>query len=76
MRIHSHTMLMSEAARALARRDGDAFNTLIQTNQDWLQQGQDRDAYDAALRTMQEAAYLLEGEPTECTDITDDDSDD
>jgi hypothetical protein len=59
MQIHTTADLMNAAAAALARRNGDAFDTLIQTNRDWLQSSEERDANEAALNVMQEAAYQL-----------------
>ncbi len=71
MSIHTTADLMAAAARALVRRDGDFFDDLIAINEGWIQPRDVADAYNAALRAMQESAYLLHGEPTELPEIFD-----
>ena len=57
--------LMDAAASALAARDGMALERLMQTAEDWLEDGATKAARRRALTAMTEAAYLLEGEPSE-----------
>jgi len=68
--------LFTKAAAALVRRDGDSFERLIATNEDWLQRSDEREANRKALLAMQEAAYLLDGEPSEFSEEFGDRSDD
>ena len=68
MQINTTADLMNAAAAALARRDGHAFERLIAKNCDWMQSSAERDANNALLNVMQEAAYLLEGEPSQFDD--------
>ena len=75
MRLHTTADLMNAAAAALARRDGHAFDKLLQINRDWLMDSTERDATEAALNAMQEAAYLLEDTPSQYDDGTEWDED-
>ena len=70
MNVHTTTDLFNAAAIALAKRDGATFDRLRQINLNWLQPPEQAAAADAALQAMQEAAYLLDGEPSEMDDGT------
>jgi hypothetical protein len=70
MHIHTQADLLNAAASALAKRDGHAFDRIREINRNWLQSEEEAAATDAALQAMQEAAYLLEGEPSEMDDGT------
>lgn len=70
MQINTTADLMNAAAAALARRDGHAFERLHSINNGWMQTGDERAATAALLNVMQEAAYLLEDEPSQFDDGT------
>ena len=70
MQINTTADLMNAAAAALARRDGHAFERLHDINVNWLQTDDERAATAALLNVMQEAAYLLEDEPSQFDDGT------
>lgn len=65
--------LLTAAAAALIRRDSYAFEKLIATNEDWLQSDDEKRAQRKALLAMQEAAMLLDGEPSEYSEDFGDD---
>lgn len=57
--------LMAQAAKALAKRDPYRLEQLEQIAEGWLEDRAEKDARRSMLQVMQEAAHLLDGEPTD-----------
>lgn len=74
--IHTETDLLNAAAKALIRRDGDAFHSLLHLARNWMQTSAEAEAQERLLRAMQEAAYLLDGEPSELAEDDEDEAED
>lgn len=64
-RINTPSEMLAAAAAALMERDAVALERLRDINDGWMQTGEERRAMANALNAMIEAAYLLEGEPSE-----------
>jgi molybdopterin-guanine dinucleotide biosynthesis protein A len=64
--------LLREAGNALIRRDPATIEALLRKVDSWLQIPEESEAQVNALSAMLEAAYLLEGEPSELVELTDD----
>ena len=57
--------LMTLAAQAIVDRDGHTLEVLIRGAEEWLEDDATKSARRYMLRAAAEAAYLLEGEPSE-----------
>lgn len=62
---HTVADLMTEAAKALIKRDPQRLEQLEQISAGWLQAGHEQDAQRAILQAMCEAADLLLDSPSE-----------
>ena len=72
LEVHNVADLLREAGNALIRRDPATIEALLRKVDSWLQIPEESEAQVNALSAMLEAAYLLEGEPSELVELTDD----
>ncbi|ABN75761.1 hypothetical protein [Cereibacter sphaeroides] len=63
--IHFVHDLLAAATEALVQRDGDTLTQLVRTAGGWLQSSEETETQTRLLLAMAEAAYLLDGEPSE-----------